>query len=125
MPPEFFANSSRTSQITDLAGKTPMPSAPSVSPMTQVPHYSTITTARPITRNFQVPIFQMPNANSSANPLPTQQRFMSQAGYVNLAVTTNYQPSAGLVPMNTNNGWTGKLVFPHTVQQNHQVAGVQ
>ena len=44
MPPEFFANSSGTSQITDLAGKAPMISAPLVSPMTQVPQYSTTTT---------------------------------------------------------------------------------
>ena len=34
MPPEFFANSSGTSQVTDLVGKTPMPSAPLVSPIT-------------------------------------------------------------------------------------------
>jgi len=37
MPPEFFANSSETSQVTDLAGKAPMTSAPLVSPMTQIP----------------------------------------------------------------------------------------
>ena len=61
----------------------------------------------------------MPNANSSANPLPTQQRFMSHTGYVNPAMTTNYQP------MNTNNGWTGQLIFPHATQQNHQVAEFQ
>ena len=52
MPLEFFANSSRTCQVTDLAGKTPMPSAPLVSPMTQIPQYSTTTTTRPITKNF-------------------------------------------------------------------------
>jgi len=125
MPPEFFANSSGISQITDLAGMTPMPSVPPASPMTQVPQYSTTTIARPIARNFQVPTFQMPNANSSTNPLPTQQRFMSQAGYVNPAMTTNYQPSAGLMLMNANNGWTGQLVFPYTTQQNYQVARVQ
>jgi len=56
MPPEFFANSSGTSQVVDLAGKGPMTSAPSVSPMTQNPQYST-TTARPITGNFQMPTF--------------------------------------------------------------------
>jgi len=67
----------------------------------------------------------MPNANSSANPLPTQQRFISQAGFVNPAMGTNYQPSANLGPMNTNSCWTVQLVFPHTTQQNHQVAGVQ
>ena len=106
MPAKFFANNSGTSHITDLAGKTPMPSAPSVSPMTQVPQYSTTTTIRPFGGNFQTPTFQMPNANSSANLLPTQQRFMSQVGYVNPAMTTNFQPSASLVPMNINNGWT-------------------
>jgi len=57
MPPEFFANSSRTSQVADLAGKAPMTSAPPVSPMTQNPQYSTTTTARPITENFQMPTF--------------------------------------------------------------------
>ena len=64
-------------------------------------------------------MFQMPNANLLANPLSTQQRFMTQAGYVNLAMTINYQPSANLEPVNANNGWTGqesnrvicKLVF--------------
>ena len=113
MPLEFFANNSGTSQVTDLAGKAPMPSAPPVSPMTQIPQYSTMTTARTVTGNFQGPTFQMLNANSSAYPLPTQQRFMSQTDYVNPAMTTNYQPSANLGPMNTNNGWTRQLVFPH------------
>ena len=116
MPPKFFANSSGTSQVTDIAGKTRMPSAPLVLPMTQVPQYSTTTTARLIARNFQMPTFQMPNANASVNPLPTQQRFISQTGYVNPAMTTNYQPSASLVPMNVNNGWTGQLIFPHATQ---------
>jgi len=37
MPPEFFANSSGTSQVTDLAGKAPMTSAPLVLPMNQIP----------------------------------------------------------------------------------------
>ena len=119
MPPEFFANNSGISQVADLAGKTPMPSAPLVSPMTQIPQYSTTTTARPVTVNFQAPTFQMPNANPSANPLPTHQKFMSQAGYVNPAMTTNYRPSANFGPMNTNNGWTGQLIFPHATQQNH------
>jgi len=125
MPLEFFPNSSRMSQVNDSAGKALMPSAHPISPMTQIPQYSTTTTARPVTRNFQAPTFQMPNANSSANPLPTQQRFMSQASYVNPAMTTNYQPSANFGPMNTNNGWTRQLIFPHATQQNHQVAGVQ
>jgi len=69
MPPDFFVNSSRTSQVADLAGKAPMTSAPPVSPMTQNPQYATTTTARPITGNFQMPTFQIPNA--SADPLPT------------------------------------------------------
>jgi len=67
-----------------------MTSAPLVSPMTQILQYSTTTTARPITGNFQMPTFQMPNANSSANPLPTQPRFVTQTGYANPAMTTNY-----------------------------------
>ena len=116
MPPEFFTNSSGTSQVTDLAGKAPTTSAPPVSPMTQVSQYSTTTTARPVTGNFQVPTFQMPNANSSANPLPTQQRFVTQTGYANSAMTTNYQPSAGHMPINANNGWTEHLFFPHVTQ---------
>jgi hypothetical protein len=71
-----------------------------------------------------MPSFQVSNASSSANPLPTQQRFMSQTGYVNSAMTANYQPSASFVPMNTNNGWIGHLPFQHTAQQNYQVAGI-
>jgi len=77
IPPKFSANNSRTSQTTDLARKAPMTLAPPVSPMTQIPQYSTTTTARPGIGNFQAPTFQMPNvpnANSSANPLPTEQR---------------------------------------------------
>jgi len=84
-----------------------MTSAPPVSPMTQIPKYSTTTTARPVTRNFQMPMFQMPNTNSSVDPLPTQQRFMTQTRYVNPAMTANYQPSTIPAPMNANNGWTG------------------
>jgi len=90
MPPEFFANSSRTSQVTDLAGKASMTSMPLVLPMTQIPQYSTTTTARLVMGNFQMPTFQMPNANSSADPLPTQQRFMTQTGYVNPTMTANH-----------------------------------
>jgi len=123
MPPEFFSNSSGTFQVTHLAGKAPMTSAPPVSPMTQIPQYSTTTTARPLMGNFQMPTFQMPNGNSSANPLPTQQRFVNQTCYVNPAIMTNYQPSARPVPMNANNGWTGQLAFPHATQQNHHVVG--
>ena len=125
MPSEFLANNSGTSQIPDIAGKAPMPLVPPVSPMTQVPQVSTTTIAWPVTGNFQMPTFQVPNASSSANPLSTQQRFMSQAGYVNPIMIANYQPSASLVLMNANNGWLGQLPFPHTTQQNHQVVGVQ
>jgi len=125
MPPDFCTNSSGTSQITDLAGKAPTTSAPPVSPMTQIPQYSTTTTTRPVTGNFQMPTFQMPNANSSANPLPTQQRFVTQSGYANPAMTINYQPSAGPMPMNANNGWTEQSFFRHVTQQNHQAAGFQ
>jgi len=107
MPSDFFVNSSRTSQVADVAGKALMTSAPPVLPMTQNPQYSTTTTARPVTRNFQMPTFQIPNANSLTDPLLMQQRFMTQTGYVNLAMTTNYQPSAGPAPMNANNGWIG------------------
>jgi len=74
MPLEFLANNSRLSQAPDTTGKAPVPSAPPASPMTQMPQYATITTVRPITKNFQMPSFQVPNASSSANPLPTQQR---------------------------------------------------
>jgi len=75
MPPEFMANSSETSQVADMTGKAPMASAPPVSPMTQNPQYATTTTVRPFTGNSQIPTFQMPNA--SADPMPTQQRFMT------------------------------------------------
>ena len=72
MPPEFLANNSRLSQAPDAVGKAPMPSAPLVSPMTQVPQHSTTTIVWPVVGNFQMPSFQVPNASSSANPLPTQ-----------------------------------------------------
>jgi len=96
-----------------------------VSPMTQIPQYSKTTTARPVIGNCQMSTFQMPNANSLADPLPTQQRFMTRTRYVNPAMTTNYHPSAGLTLMNANNGWTGQFVFPHVTQQNHQATGFQ
>jgi len=134
MPSEFFAISSGLSQVSGTAGMPPVPSAPLVLPMTQVPQYATLTTVRPMSGGFQMPLFQVPNASSLANPLPTQHRtltmnqpttqFMSQAGYVNPAMTANYQPSASFVPMNTNNGWLGQLPISHIVQRNHQVAGV-
>jgi len=117
MPPDFGANSSRTSQVADMIGKAPMTSAPPVSLMTQNPQYSTTTTARPFTGNSQIPTFQMPN--TSADPLPMHQRFMTQPGYVNSMIMPNYQPSAGPTPMNVNNGWTGQFVFPQIPQQNH------
>ena len=123
MPLDFLANSSGTSQLVDMTGKAPMTSAPPVSPMTQNPQYSTTTTARPVTGNFQMPTFQMPNA--SVDPMPTQQRFMTQTGYVNPMMIPNYQPSVGSVPMNANNGWTGQFVFPQMTQQNHQATGFQ
>jgi len=110
IPSEFMANSSRTSQAANMAGKAPMASAPSGSPMTQYPQYSTTTTARPFTGNSQMPMFQMPNA--SADPMPTQQRFTTQPRYVNSMMMPNYQSSAGPTPMNVNNGWTGQFVFP-------------
>jgi len=53
----FVANSSGTSQVADLEGKAPMTSAPLVLPMTQIPQYSTTTTTRPVTGNFQMPMF--------------------------------------------------------------------
>ena len=123
MPLEFMANSAGTSQVADMTGKAPMASAPLVSPMTQNPQYSTTTTARTFTGNSQIPMFQMPNA--SVDPMPTQQRFMTQPGYVNSMMMPNYQPSAGPTPMNDNNGWTGQFVFPQVPQQNHQAMGFQ
>jgi len=57
MPPDLVANSSETSQVADVTGKAPMTSAPLVSLMTQNPQYSTTTTARPLTGNFQMPTF--------------------------------------------------------------------
>lgn len=119
MPPEFSAINSGLSQVSDTTGKALVSSAPPVSQMTQVPQYATLTTMRSIPRGFQMPSFQTPNTCSSANLLPTQQRtptmsqpavqFISQAGYVNYhpAMSTNYQPSASFVPMNSNNGWLG------------------
>ena len=123
MPPDFCANSSGASQVGDMAGKAPMTSAPPVSPMTQNTQYSTTTTARRVTANFQMPTFEMPK--TSVDPLPTHQRFMTQTGYVNPMMIPNYQPSACPVPMNANNGWIGHFVFPKMTQQNHQAVGFQ
>jgi len=110
MSPELMAKGPRTSQMADVAGKAPMASAPPVSPMTQNPKYSTTTTARPFTGNSQLPTFQMNNA--SADPMPVQQRFMTQPVYVNSMMMPNYQSSVGPTPMNVNNGWTVQFVFP-------------
>jgi hypothetical protein len=57
--------------------------------------------------------------------MPTQQRFMTQPGYVNSMMMPNYQSSAGPMPMNANSGWTGQFVFPQMPQQNHQAVGFQ
>jgi len=73
--------------------------------MNQSPQYTTTTTARPYTGNSQAPTFQMPNA--SVDSMPTQQRFMTQPGYVNSMMMPSFQPSARFMPMNANNGWTG------------------
>jgi len=123
MPPEFMANSSGTSQAANMTGKAPKALAPPSSPMTQNPQYSTTTTARPFTGNSQVPTFQMPNA--SADPMPTQQRLMTQPGYVNSMMMPNYPSSAGPTPMNVNNGWIGQFIFPQVPHQNHQAMGFQ
>jgi len=72
-----------------------------------------------------MPTFQIPDANSSANPLPTQQRFVTQTGHANPAMTTNYQPSVGHMPMNANNGWTEQLFFPHMTQQGQMQVSFQ
>ena len=121
MPPNLMAKTLGTSQVADLTGKAPMASVPPNPPMNQSPQYTTTTTARPYTGNFQVPTFQMPNA--SADSMPTQQRFMTQPGYVNSMMMPNYQSSVGLMPMNPSSGWTGQLVFPQLPQQNHQAPG--
>jgi len=110
MSPELMAKSSGTSQVADMTVKAPMASAPLNPPMNQNPQYSTTTTARPYTGNSQAPMFQMPNA--SADSMPTQQRFMTQPGYVNSMTMPNYQSSTGPMPMNANSGWTGQFVFP-------------
>jgi len=110
MPPEMMLKTPRTSQTTDTRGKAPMASAPPNLPMNQSPQYTTTTTAIPYTGNSQAPMFQMPN--TSADSMPTQQRFMTQPGYVNSMMMPNFQSSAEFMPMNTNNGWTGQSVFP-------------
>jgi len=123
MPPEIMLKTLGSSQVADLIGKAPMASAPPNPPMNQSPQYTTTTIARPYTGNSQAPTFQMLNA--SADSMPTQQRFMTQPGYVNSMMMPNYQSSAGLMPMNANSGWTGQLVFPQMPHQNHQAIGFQ
>jgi len=123
MPPEMMMKTPRTSQVADMTSKAPMTSAPPNPLMNQSPQYTTTTTARPYTGNSQAPMFHMPNA--SADSMPTQQRFMTQPGYVNSMMMPNYQSSAGLMPMNANSGWTGQLVSPQMPQQNHQVVVFQ
>jgi len=89
MPLELMAKCPGTSQVVDVIGKAPMTSAPSNPPMNQNPQYSTTTTARPYIGNSQAPTFQMPNA--SADPIPMQQRFMTQPGYVDSMMVPNYK----------------------------------
>jgi len=117
MPAELSTISSRLSQVFDTAGKALVSSAAPVSPMTPVPQYATSTTMQPILGGFQVPLFQVPNTNSSACLLPMQHKapamsqpgvqFMPQAGYANgyPTMSASYQPLASFVPMNSNNGW--------------------
>jgi len=123
MPPELMVKTLGTSQVADVTGKAPMTSAPPNLPMNQNPQNSTTTTARSYTRNSQAPTFQMPNA--SADPIPTQQRFMTQLGYVNSMMMPNYQSSADPMPMNANSGWTGQFVFSQMPQQKLQAIGFQ
>jgi hypothetical protein len=137
MPPELSAINSRLSQVFDIAGKAPVLLAASVSPMTQVPQYTTSTTVQPTSGGFQVPSFQVPNTSPLASLLPIQQKapamsqpgvqFMPQAGYANCypTMSASYQPSASFIPMSSNNGWSGQLPIQHAVQQNYQVAGIQ
>jgi len=100
-----------------------MASASPNLPMNQSPQYTTTTTARPYTGNYQAPTFQMPNA--STNSMLMQQRIMTQSGYVNSMMMPNYQSSAGPMPMNANSGWNGQFLFPQMPQQSHQAVGFQ
>jgi len=123
MPPEMMLKTPGTSQTADMRGKAPMASAPPNLPMNQSPQYTTTTTTRPYTGNSQAPMFQMSNA--SAVSMPTQQRFMTQPGYVNSMMMPNFQSSAGFMLMNANSGWTWQPVFPQMPQQSHQAVGFQ
>ena len=87
MPPELMVKTPGTSQVADVIGKAPIALAPPNPPMNQSPQYTPTTTARPYTGNSQAPTFQMPNA--SADLMLTQQRFMTQPGYVNSMMMPN------------------------------------
>ena len=102
-----------------------MASAPPNMPMNQSPQYTTTTTttARPYTGNSQAPTFRM--SNISKDSMLTQQRLMTQPGYVNSMMMTNYQSSTGPMPMNANSGWPEQQVFPQMPQQHHQAIGFQ
>ena len=123
MPPELTLKTPGISQTADVRGKAPMASAPPNMPMNQSPQYTTTTTARPYTGDSQAPMFQMPN--TSADSVPTQQRFMTQSWYVNSMMMPNYQSLAGPMPMNANSGWLEQQVFPQISQQNNQATGFQ
>jgi len=123
MPLEYSLKTPGTSQAADMRGKAPMALAPPNMSMNQSPQFTTTTTARPYTGNSQAPTFQMPNA--SVDSMPTQQRFMTQSGYVNSMMMPNYQTSAGPMPMNANSGWSEHQIFPQMPQQHHQATGFQ
>jgi len=123
MPLEMMLKTPGTSQMADTRGKAPMALAPPNLLMNQSPQYTTTTTTRPYTGNSQAPTFQLPNA--STDSMPTQQRFMTQPGYVNTMMMPSLQPSAGFMPINAKSGWTAQLVFPQMPQQNHQAVGFQ
>jgi hypothetical protein len=128
MPLELSAINSGLPQVFDTAGKAPISSAAPISPMTQVPQYTTSTTVQPTLGGFQVPSFQAPNTSPSASLLPMQQKapamsqprvqIMPQASYANCypTMSASYQPSASFMPMSSNNGWSGQLPVQHAVQ---------
>jgi hypothetical protein len=132
MPPESSAFNPGLSQVSDVAGKAPLPSVG--SPIVQVPQYTTATTMQPTPGSFQMPLGQTSNSSPSASMLLMQQKapaisqlgvqFMPQAGYNYPAMPVNYQPSANFVLMNANNNWSGQFPTQHTIQQNQQVAGI-
>ena len=123
MHPEMMLKTPGTSQTADTRGKAPMSSAPPNLPMNQSPQYTITTTTRPYIGNSQALTFWM--SNTSADSMLTQQRFMTQSGYVNSMMMPNFQSSAGFMPMNANNGWTRQLVFPQMPPHDHQAPGFQ